>query len=80
MLLYCILGIALITIVLPLIENLMSIVESYTEFLIYKIAYKIYLIKKEMKESLEEEEKQKFSMGFHTQAIGQQFTPTQEED
>lgn len=69
MLLYFILGIVLVTIILPLIENIMSVFAAWTEYLVYKFAYKIYNLKKEMGE---EEEEEKRPMGFQTQAIGYQ--------
>ncbi len=49
MLLYFILGILFISIGIPLIDNLMSIISTHTEFITYKIAFKVFKLKKEMK-------------------------------
>lgn len=50
MLLYFILGIIFVTIVLPIIDNLVSIITSYTEYITYIIAAKVYHIQKELGE------------------------------
>ena len=50
MLLYFILGILFISIGIPLIENLMSIVSAFVEYIVYVYAFKIYKIKKQMNE------------------------------
>ena len=49
MLLYFILGIIFISIIIPLLENLESLLSSYTEYLVYIIAYKITLLKTKIK-------------------------------
>ena len=73
MLLYFILGIIFISIIIPLLENLESLLSSYTEYLVYIIAYKITLLKTKIKAQqlkIQEEEDQ-FEIGFHhTEAKG----------
>ena len=67
MLLYFILGILFISLGIPLLENIQSLLSSWTEYLIYILAYKIYLIKQKIKEMSDEEqeEQEEFKIGFH---------------
>ncbi len=69
MLLYFILGILFISIGIPLIENLMSIVSAFVEYVVYVYAFKIYKIKKQMNEKGQEKQT-KYPMGFQTSVVG----------
>jgi len=48
MLFYFILGIVFVTIALPIMDNLITIIATYTEYIGYIIAAKTYKIKKEL--------------------------------
>ncbi len=82
MLLYFILGILFISIGIPLIDNLMSILSTHTELIAYKVAFKIYKIKKEMKiDDDDQEEQKKHPMGFQTSVVGYDIEePYQEQE
>lgn len=81
MLFYFILGVAFISIGIPLFEGISSFIQSYFEYLVYERAIKIYKIKKEigLVQEEEEEEEENNPIGF-TYAIGQEIQNTEEED
>ena len=63
--LYFILGILLVSLGLPVLEALSSIVSSWSEYVVYSFAFKIYKVKKEMGlNNEEEEEEEKQILGF----------------
>ena len=49
-----ILGILFISFIVPLLEYLLEIISAFCDFIVYKYAFKIYEIKKEMGISEEE--------------------------
>ena len=77
MLLYFILGVVFIYIFIPIIDNLLTVFSTFTEYLCYKFALKIYEIKKELNITDEEEdEKSSNPIGFSTECIGFQMEKT----
>ena len=63
--LYFILGILLVSLGLPVLEALSSIISSWSEYVVYSFAFKIYKVKKEMGlDDEEEEEEEKQILGF----------------
>lgn len=69
-------GIIFITILIPLLENLLNIIAQLTEYFCTKIASKTYNIRKGIQE--EEEEPQKtFAIGFHAPIEAEEY---EEED
>lgn len=69
MLIYFILGILLISVILPITNFFQSFLQIFIEYITYTYAYKIYKIKEKMKEN-DQEEEDKNPIGFHTEAIG----------
>lgn len=84
MLLYFILGILFALLGISLLDNISSILSSWTQYIIHIFAFKIYKIKKQIQElGLEEgqEEASKIPMGFHTDLIGTEiYTEEQEQE
>ena len=80
MLFYFILGVAFISIGIPLFEGISSFIQSYFEYLVYERAIKIYKIKKEIGLVQEEEEEEENNPIGFTYAIGQEIQNTEEED
>lgn len=79
MLLYFILGIIFISIGIPLFEGISSFIQSFFEVMVYKQAFKVYKLKKEMGLIEENYDQSSNPIGF-TYAIGQQIqNPIQEE-
>ena len=71
MLLYFILGIVFIYIFIPIVDNLLTVFSTFTEYLCYKFALKIYKIKKELNITDDEEEEKTINpIGFSTDCIG----------
>ena len=76
-LVYFILGILFISILLPAIDNFMTIMSSWVEYKVYVLAFKIYKIKKDMgiDATPPEEEEQINPIGFvSTTAIGNEIS------
>lgn len=83
MLLYFMLGIIFITLGYPLIENVSSIFQAITQYIVYKYALKIYKIKKEMGQDSQievQKEDNHIPIGFRStvEAIGYEL-PSEEE-
>ncbi len=72
MLLYFILGILFISIGIPILENIESIISAFSEYIVYYFAYKVYQLKQQFApDEDKQEEKKDFPVGFHhTEAIG----------
>ena len=72
MLLYFILGAIFVSVVLPIIENLLSCLSSWSEYISYVFALKVYKIKQQINngEDSKQVEEEKTPMGFQTQAVG----------
>lgn len=73
MLLYFILGIIFVSVVLPVIENLLSCMSAWSEYVNYVFALKIYKIKEKLgvNVQIEENKNSKSPMGFQqTNCIG----------
>lgn len=45
---YFILGILFVSFILPLLEQLLAIISALCDFIVYKYAFKVYKIKKDM--------------------------------
>lgn len=83
MLLYFILGIVFIYIFIPIIDNLLTIFSTWTEYISYKLAAKVYKIKQQLNISNEQEEEKSNPIGFTTDCVGFQvenLTEEQEEE
>lgn len=74
MLLYFILGILFISLGIPILDALSSVVSAWSQYVVYIFAFKIYTIKQKMglDQEDEEEEKETRILGF-TSAIGDQI-------
>ena len=73
MLLYFILGILFISLGIPILDALSSVVSAWSQYVVYIFAFKIYTIKQKMGLNQdEEEEKETRILGF-TSAIGDQI-------
>ena len=73
MLLYFILGILFISLGIPILDALSSVVSAWSQYVVYIFAFKIYTIKQKMGlDQDEEEEKETRILGF-TSAIGDQI-------
>lgn len=83
MLLYFILGIVFIYVFIPIVDNLLTIFSTWTEYISYIYAAKVYKIKQELNMQQEEEEESHNPIGFATEAIGfsteEMMDPEQEE-
>lgn len=77
MLLYFILGILFISLGIPILDALSSIVSAWSQYVVYFFAFKIYSIKQKMGLNQEEEDQEKQILGF-TAAIGDQIIPEQD--
>lgn len=84
MILYFILGMLFIYIFIPLVDNLLSIISTQTQYINFKYAAKCVKLKKEYGIEVEEEEQSSNPIGFvFTDAIGTSEEPevqTEEED
>lgn len=74
MLLYFILGILFISLGLPIIQNLLSIFTSFTEYIVYLFAFKVFMIKQAISETNQEEQSQ------DTKAIGFKYRDDEEQE
>ena len=81
MLLYFVLGILFITLGVPILQALSSIVSAWSEYIVYLFAFKIFGLKKEMGQE-EEEEDESNPIGFSVSAIGDEIPiePDQEQE
>lgn len=79
MLLYFILGIIFISIGIPLFEGISSFIQSFFEVTVYKQAFKVYKLKKEMGLIEENQDQSSNPIGF-TCAIGQQIQNLNQEE
>ncbi len=77
---YFIFGILLIYLFLPALENISSILNTATQYILYKISKKTYDIKLQMQQSIPEEKSSNYPIGFATQAIGFQYEQPEEEE
>lgn len=83
MLLYFILGIVFIYVIIPIVDNLLTIFSTWTEYISYIYAAKVFKIKQELNIEEEEEEQHHNPIGFATDAIGfstEEDYETQEEE
>ena len=81
-LLYFILGSAFIIIGTSFMQFIADTIESFSQLIMYKIAFKIWKYKKQMGISDQEEddeEVQKIPMGFHSELIGTEIESTPQE-
>lgn len=79
MLLYFILGILFISLAVPILEALSSIITAWSEYIIYTFAFKVYQIKLQMGEKGEEEEDEQVRVIGFTEAVGEEIpVPTEE--
>lgn len=72
-LLYFILGSTFMIIGTSFIQAIADTIESFSQLIMYKIAFKIWKYKKQMgisDQEEEEDEAQKIPMGFHSELIG----------
>lgn len=79
MLLYFILGVLLVSFILPLLENISSIISGFAEYVVYILALKIHKIKQQINPE-ENDEEEKAPIGFQTTAIGYELKDTEEEN
>lgn len=72
MLFYFILGALFMTVGVPLLQIIVSIVTAWSELVVYKLAFKVYELKRQMEvDDQDQQEEKKFPMGFQTtDAIG----------
>lgn len=70
MLLYFIFGIVFIYIFIPIIDNLLTIFSTWTEYISYKFAAKVYKIKQELNIQDDSDEDKSNPIGFATDCIG----------
>lgn len=67
MLFYFILGALFMTVGVPLLQIIVSIVTAWSELVVYKFAFKVYELKKQMDvDDQDQQEGKKFPMGFQT--------------
>ena len=69
MLLYFILGILFISLGIPVLDALSSIVSAWSQYIVYTYAFKIYSIKQKMGLDKEQDQQETKILGF-TSAIG----------
>ena len=72
MLLYFILGILLVSLGIPILDALSSIISAWSQYVVYFFAYKIYAVKKKMGLDQEDDQEEERIIGFATSAIGEQ--------
>lgn len=82
MLLYFVLGALFVMVGVPLLQSLASIISGFSEYVIYTLALKVYLIKKQMnfEDEEEEQESHKIPMGFQTEVIGTYIEDPEQEE
>lgn len=81
-LLYFILGSTFMIIGTSFIQAIADTIESFSQLIMYKIAFKIWKYKKQMGVSDQEEgeeEAQKIPMGFHSELIGTEIESVPQE-
>lgn len=81
-LLYFILGSAFMIIGTSFMQAIADTIESFSQLIMYKIAFKIWKYKKQMGVSDQEEEEdeaQKIPMGFHSELIGTEIESVPQE-
>lgn len=69
MLFYFLLGILLISLGIPILDNLTSILSAVTQYIVYSFAFKIYKVKKQMgiDQNQKQQEESKQLIGFDIQ-------------
>lgn len=77
-LLYFILGSIFMVVITPLLSTIVEIIDSYSQLIIYKIAFKIWDYKQKMgvKDQIVQDQEVsniKIPMGFHSDLIGVQI-------
>ena len=77
MLLYFILGILFISLGIPILEALSSIVTSWSQYIVYIFAFKIYNLKQKMNIDQDQDDSENKIIGF-TSAIGEVISNGQE--
>lgn len=81
-LLYFILGSIFTIVGMSLLQTIADFFESFSQFIAYKFAFKIWSYKKQMgilEEEEAEKEENKIPMGFHTQLIGTEIESSSQE-
>lgn len=82
MLLYFVLGALFVTVGVPLLQSLASIISAFADYVIYNLAFKVYQIKQKM--NLEDEDDEQNShripMGFQTDVIGTYIDDPEQEE
>lgn len=79
MLLYFILGALFVYLGLPLMQNLLSIIQAMSEYVVYIFAGKVYKIKKQIMPQGQQQEQTSNPIGFvYTDAIGTQVESHEE--
>lgn len=78
MLLYFILGILFISLGIPILDALSSVISAWSQYVVYTFAFKIFNIKQKMGLDQDEEQEETKILGF-TSAIGDQI-PCQDFD
>lgn len=69
---YFILGVFFISFVIPVLNQIMSILESLSEWVVYTIAFKIYQIKKQMNIEDKDKEEDVNVIGFQINNVQEQ--------
>ena len=69
---YFILGVFFISFVIPVLNQLMSIIESLSEWVVYTIAFKIYRIKKQINIEDKDKEEDEKEIGFQINNVQEQ--------
>lgn len=72
MLLYFILGILFISLGIPILDALSSVISAWSQYVVYTFAFKIFNIKQKMGLDQDEEQEETKILGF-TSAIGDQI-------
>lgn len=69
MLFYFLLGILLISLGIPILDNITSILSAVTQYIVYSFAFKIYKVKKQMgiDQNQKQQEESKQLIGFDIQ-------------
>lgn len=73
-------GIFFMLLIHPFLINVSELFNNLCELQSYKIAKKIYDIQLQMNQTPEEQEEEKFQMGFHTDCIGYEYQAEDRED
>ena len=69
MLFYFLLGILLISLGIPILDNITSIFSAITQYIVYSFAFKIYKVKKQMgiDQSQKQQQEEKQLIGFEVE-------------